>query len=170
MGETVKTRSRDILIFVFLIVAIFLVIPASGQKLNSVQTKKADRNKDGEVDGIESRRYRIQQLKKRMEEGIAIGRTIDFRNDTLGRQRYGNLTSDAASQGLSLVENRYDSNHNGILEYEEIRLLLQDKYNLIKSEGKIAVETAFEEAYDLNRDDYVDKEEARFLKDDFKLE
>lgn len=67
------------------------------------------------------------------------------------------------------LERKYDTDHDGWIEPDEKRKLLEDKYALVKTNGKAKVDTAIEAKYDTNSDGIIDIKEGQLLKQDLGL-
>ena len=66
------------------------------------------------------------------------------------------------------TEKKYDKNGNGWLEPAEVKEMLQDKYTIVKTEGKAIVDTPLEAEYDTNKDGVIDSDEAVAMADDIR--
>ena len=63
-------------------------------------------------------------------------------------------------------ERKYDADGDGWLEPSEAKKLLEDKWQLIKTEGKAKVDCPIEAEYDINSNGIIDYEEAQAMKED----
>ncbi|OGX16985.1 MAG: hypothetical protein A3K83_07015 [Omnitrophica WOR_2 bacterium RBG_13_44_8b] len=127
-------------------------------RVNTWWEKRADTNNDGKVDADE-----LAAWKKLEKE------RIDLNNDGVIDPKEKRLSwRHARSRVNTPLEAKYDKNSNGWLEPDEVRALLADKLEVIKTSGKAKVDTEIEKEYDKNKDGVIDENEAKYLKDDLK--
>jgi Ca2+-binding EF-hand superfamily protein len=103
--------------------------------------RHADRNKDGVVDKKEMRMEKAWEHRHWIKERSKVNTPL---------------------------EAKYDQNGDGWLEPYEVKEMLKDKYELIKTHGKAKVDTAIEAEYDTNNDGIIDEKEAEALIEDIK--
>jgi len=127
-------------------------------RVNTWWEKRADTNNDGVVDSNE-----LSAWKKLEKE------RIDLNNDGVIDAKERRLCwRHARSKVNKPIEAKYDKNSNGWLEPDEVKAMLRDKQQMIKTGGKAKVDTAVEEEYDKNKDGVIDANEAGDLKEDLK--
>jgi len=125
-------------------------------KPNTWWEKRADTNNDGKVDTNE-----LSAWKKLEKE------RIDLNNDGVIDAKERRLCwRHARSRVNTPLEKKYDANADGWLEPTEVKEMLKDKYELIKTHGKAKVDTELEQNYDTNKDGIIDAKEADTLKED----
>lgn len=118
--------------------------------------KRADTDGDGIVDDNEIREWKRLQKEK-----------IDLNGDGKIDAKERRLCwRHARSRVNAHREGKYDINSNGWLEPEEVRVMLRDRYMLIKKNGMAKVNTEIEQEYDTNGDGIIDSTEAEALKQD----
>lgn len=126
--------------------------------VNTWWERRADTNGDGKVDANELSAWRKLERER-----------IDLNNDGVIDAKERRLCwRHARSRVNTPLERKYDKNHDGWLEPDEVRELLQDKYKLIKTHGKAGVDTLTEAEYDINGDGLIDSREAGALREDLK--
>jgi len=127
-----------------------------GSKVKSWWGASADTDKDGDVDEAELSAWKNKEKKY-----------IDSDNDGIvtakDRRTYWKKIKTKANTPLEV---KYDKNHNGWLGPQEVKDLLKDRYELIKTQRQVKVESSVEEAYDINKDGVLDAEEAKAIKED----
>jgi hypothetical protein len=125
-------------------------------RVNRWWEHRADTNRNGVVDAHE-----LKNWKKFEREHIDLNKdgVIDSKEKRLSWKH-------ARSRVNNSFEEKYDSNHDGWLETAEVRQLLKDRYELIKTNGKAKVNTYLEEEYDANNDGILDRTEAKVMHDD----
>lgn len=138
----------------------------AAEHLSTAQKRHADKNKDGYVD---TREMKTWERKQDSKVDTAWENRADLNNDGRVDATEKQLYDHKKPQAMTLTEQQYDSDHNGILDSEEAKLLLQDKYALIKTNGNARVDSPIEAAYDLNKDNIIDKQEAEKLREDLRL-
>ena len=68
----------------------------------------------------------------------------------------------AAAKGIGLetaVDKKYDMNKNGVLEANEVKMVLRERYETIKNERMPKVGSAAERQYDANRNGVLEPNE-----------
>ena len=127
-------------------------------KVNTWWEKRADTNNDGVVDAGE-----LSAWKKLKRE------RIDLNNDGVIDAKERRLCwRNAKSKVNTAVEQKYDANGDGWLEESEVRQMLRDRHQLVKTKGKAKVDSAIEAEYDINSNGIIDQEEAQAMKEDLK--
>lgn len=184
---------RKIFMLVVVLVMVSPFVAAARQEGMDAKFKHADRNKDGVVDRKEmhmeknwehNQRYRVNSWwEKRADtnnDGVVDSNElsawkklekerIDINNDGVIDAKERRLCwRHARSRVNTPLEAEYDKNSDGWLEPDEVKALLQDKHQLIKTSGKAKVDTAIEEEYDKDKDGIIDANEAADLKEDLK--
>jgi len=119
------------------------------------KARHTDKNKDGVVDKKE-RRMKKDYL-DRNDDGV-----VDAKEKRLSWKH-------KSSKVNTFLEKKYDDNGDGWLSTSEQKDLLEDRYAMIKSDGKAKVNTAIEAEYDTNDDGILDADEAEELKEDLGL-
>jgi len=127
-------------------------------KVNTWWEKRADTNGDGKVDVGE-----LDAWKKLTKERIDLNGDgeIDAKERRLCWRH-------ARSKVNTAIEQKYDTNGDGWLEPSEVKEMLKDKHELIKTHGKAKVDTATEAEYDTNKDGIIDTKEAELMFEDVK--
>ena len=129
-------------------------------KVNTWWENRADTNNDARVDADE-----LSSWKKLEKE------RIDFNhNGVIDAKERRLCWRHARSRVNTALEDNYDQNQDGWLQPEEARQLLEDRYVIIKSQGKAKVDTPLEADYDTNADGVIDLGEAKELKEDLGLD
>jgi Ca2+-binding EF-hand superfamily protein len=157
--------AKKILLFAVLTLAP-LVSTAVAQPAKIVRFKHADRNKDGIVDKKEIHMEKDWEQKQRSKVNTWWEKRADTNGDgvvdngelsawkELEKQRI-DLNNDgvidakekrlcwrhARSRVNTPLEKKYDKNSNGWLEPDEVKGLLRDRYELVKTHGKATVDT-----------------------------
>jgi len=184
---------RKIVVVAMVAVMAFPFIAIAKDGKSEAKFKHADRNKDGTVDSKEMRMEKEWEQRQRSKVNNWWEKRADTNND--GKVDAGELAAwkklekeridlnndgviDAKEKRLSWrharsrvntpLESKYDKNSNGWLEPDEVKAMLRDKHELIKTSGKAKVDTEVEKEYDKNKDGVIDANEAKDLKDDVK--
>lgn len=125
-------------------------------RVNTWWEKRADTNNDGKVDDSELSAWK-QLTKER----------IDLNNDGVIDPKERRLCwRHGRSKVNTALEQKYDANGDGWLEAAEVKELLKDRAQIIKTEGKAKVDSGIEEEYDANNDGVIDASEAGEMKGD----
>ena len=128
-------------------------------EVNTRWEEKADTNDDGMV----SQRERYEWKEKQEE-------LADINNDGVVDNKEKRLTwKYARSKVNTSLEKKYDTDGSGYLEPDEARVMLEDRYAVIQSNGKAVVNTPIEAEYDTDNNGIIDSDEAEELKDDLGL-
>ena len=150
------------LIFVFVILGLFISqldsLAARGPKF-----RHADRNKDGVVD---KREFRMEkQWEQKQERLKKTGADLNGDGVISPREKRLKWRHEHCNVNTPL-EKKYDENGDGWLQPQETKEFLKDRYTLIKTNGKAAVDSPIEKEYDTNEDGIIDAQEAEALKED----
>ncbi|HAZ09570.1 MAG: hypothetical protein A2047_01880 [Omnitrophica bacterium GWA2_41_15] len=129
------------------------------KKADSWWKKKADTNNDGVVSEEE-----VGAWKKLCNEKMDLNK--DGKIDQKEKRK---CWRHAKSKVNTAVEKKYDSNQDGWLQESEVKEMLKDKHELIKTKGKAKADTEVEKEYDVNKDGVIDSNEAEFMKEDVNL-
>ena len=144
-----------------LFAALCFMLPAQADVTRQEKLKHADKNRDSVVDNKEMR------MEKNWERShdAQVNTTAEKKADTNGD---GVLSSaekvKVRSKANTEAEKKYDENDDGWLDATEGKAYLEDKYIIIKTEGKAKVDSSLEEPYDTNKDGVIDANEAQALK------
>ncbi len=126
---------------------------------NSWWKKRADTNNDGVVSEEE-----VAAWKKLCREKMDLNG--DGKIDPKERRK---CWRHAKSKANTVIEKKYDSNKDGWLQESEVKEMLKDKRELIKTKGKAKADTEVEKEYDANKDGVIDSNEAESMKEDANL-
>ncbi len=127
-------------------------------KRSNVNTKweeKADTDQDGKVSATEAETWKQEKQAATDLNGDGV---IDSNEKLVSFKQ-------ARSRVNTAVETKYDADGDGWISCDEAKQLLQDKYTIIKTDGKAKVDTAVEKAYDTNLDGVIDSSEAAQIKE-----
>jgi Ca2+-binding EF-hand superfamily protein len=129
------------------------------KKADSWWKKKADTNNDGVVSEGE-----VGAWKKLCNEKMDLNK--DGKIDQKEKRK---CWRHAKSKVNTPVEKKYDTNQDGWLQESEVKEMLKDKHELIKTKGKAKADTEVEKEYDANKDGVIDSNEAESMKEDVNL-
>lgn len=178
---------------VFLWLAVLLLVFTLPALAKSPRFHHADKNKDGVVDKKEWRMEQTREDKQSSRVNTWWEKRADTNNDgvvdvgelaswkKLEKERI-DLNDDgvidpkerrlcwrhARSKVNTELEKKYDANGDGWLEESEVRAMLKDRWQLIKTHGKTKVDSPVEAEYDTNGDGIIDSGEAENLQGDLK--
>jgi len=184
-------KKKIFLFMAMVLVLTFLVSNVNATPLQAARRKQADRNKDGTVDKKEMYMEKKWEQKQRAKVNTWWQKRADTNNDgkvddnelttwkKLEKERI-DLNNDgvidakerrlcwrhARSRVNTALEKKYDTNSDGWLEPTEVKEMLKDKYELIKTHARAKVDTEIEQNYDTNEDGVIDADEAKALKED----
>ena len=120
-------------------------------RVNRPWETQADVNNDGHVDKAEFHKYRAKVM-----DTDGNGKITDDERRAFWHGWSCKVDSD--------IERKYDTNHDGILTYNEARVLMEDRLAVIRTDGKAIVNTPLEAEFDANDDGVIDAEEAEDLR------
>lgn len=120
-------------------------------RVNRPWEARADKNNDGHVDKAEFHKYRAKVMDT---DG----------NGKISKDEQRAFWHSWSCKVDSDVERKYDTNKDGILTYNEARVLMEDRLAVIRTDGKAIVNTPLEAEFDANDDGIIDAEEAEELK------
>lgn len=121
-------------------------------RVNTRWEARADADHDGRVEPAECRAYRLSAMDSN-HNGVI---------DAAERRAYwvgwqGAVTTE--------TEKLYDADANGVLTWNEARLLLRDRARVARTEGREAVDTDIEREFDDNGDGIIDAVEAERMRE-----
>ena len=134
-------EKRIAILLMVLVLVCFVSVALAAKPGSVARFKHADRNKDGVVDQKEMKMERKWERKQWMKSKAKVNNPVEV---------------------------KYDKNGDGFLEPAEMKEMLKDKHELIRTNGKAKVDTATEAEYDTNKDGIIDAKEAELMFKDIK--
>ena len=120
-------------------------------RVNRPWEARADVNNDGHVDKAEFHKYRAKVMDT---DG----------NGKISPDEHRAFWHNWSCKVDTDVEKKYDANKDGILTYNEARVLMEDRLAVIRTDGKAIVNTRLEAEFDADNDGIIDAAEAEEIR------